>query len=83
MDTKVAVLSWVNLFGKFLLPEPSKGVAKMVLLVEVVLVKYSTFPVVGSITSVEEIYLQNLVLPNELCNNDGNQDLVLLESLPA
>ena len=78
----MAVLSWVNLFGKFLLPEPSKGVAKMVLLVEVVLVEYSTFRVVG-IASVEELYLQNLVLSNELCNNDGNQDLVLLESLPA
>ena len=72
----------VNLFGKYLLLEPSKGVSKMVLLVEVVLVKYSTFPVVG-IASVEELYLQNLVLSNELCNNDGNQDPLLLESLLA
>ena len=52
----------------------------MVLLVEVVLVKYSTFPVVG-ITSVEELYLQNLVLLNELCNNDGNQDPRITTSL--
>ena len=82
MDTKVGVLSWVNLFGKYLLLEPSKGVAKMVLLVEVVLVEYSTFRVVG-IASVEELYLQNLVISNELCNNDGNQDPLLLELLLA